>query len=345
MKKLLSIILLALCFSTSHAAQINKIVFFGDSLTDDGNLYQRFKGMLPKEPYSQGRFSNGPVWAEDVKNYYYEKYGIAYHNDAMGGATAKFHFPDGKNFSPTTLEEEIDNYLEESASEDKTQTLYIIFIGSNDYFYTEDLTDNATTQQVVDVISESMVRLVQAGAKNFVVMTLPDTSRIPYAAKNGLVERLHRLIPLHNQKLQTAVEALRMTHPAIRVATVDIYNFFNDIIENPKKYNEKYHVNLVNTTDACWQGGYMTPHYNSLTAEMLNKALARSPDAQKLSNMVMQSPSLATAYQMSQAYSDEGAVECPNPEQYLFWDAMHPTQVVHQMLAKIAEESILNQLI
>lgn len=47
------------------AAAFNDIVAFGDSLTDNGNIYAISGGLLPDpDTYYEGRFSNGPVWVE-----------------------------------------------------------------------------------------------------------------------------------------------------------------------------------------------------------------------------------------------------------------------------------------
>jgi GDSL-like Lipase/Acylhydrolase len=46
--------------------QASNLVFFGDSLTDNGNLFKLTQGTLPDTPWWKGRFSNGPTYAEQL---------------------------------------------------------------------------------------------------------------------------------------------------------------------------------------------------------------------------------------------------------------------------------------
>ena len=58
---------LAACtFAGAASAQsYDRLVVFGDSLSDNGNLYLASGGTQPPSPpYYQGRFSSGPVWTE-----------------------------------------------------------------------------------------------------------------------------------------------------------------------------------------------------------------------------------------------------------------------------------------
>src|SRR6185503_19725473 len=72
----------------------NKIVFFGDSLSDDGNLYAYDFNFLPKSPpYFEGRFSNQYVWSDIVSASFAKDYGVTKDNYAFGGETAVFHNP------------------------------------------------------------------------------------------------------------------------------------------------------------------------------------------------------------------------------------------------------------
>jgi len=49
----------------AFATDFSNIVIFGDSLSDNGNLYAQTKKLVPDaRQYYQGRFSNGPVWVE-----------------------------------------------------------------------------------------------------------------------------------------------------------------------------------------------------------------------------------------------------------------------------------------
>ncbi|MBY0432097.1 MAG: hypothetical protein K2Q10_12920, partial [Rhodospirillales bacterium] len=52
----------------TQAAEFDRVIVFGDSLSDVGNLYTATAGQQPlSPPYADGRFSNGPVWAEYLR--------------------------------------------------------------------------------------------------------------------------------------------------------------------------------------------------------------------------------------------------------------------------------------
>ena len=48
------------------AASYTKIFAFGDSLSDAGNLFSESGQTIPLAPYKAGHFSNGPTWVEDL---------------------------------------------------------------------------------------------------------------------------------------------------------------------------------------------------------------------------------------------------------------------------------------
>ena len=111
----------------------NNIVFFGDSLTDNGNLSMVDFRFFPKSPpYFEGQFSNGSIWAELLAEHFYNKNFTQSSNYAVGGETAIFHNPtDG--FLPYSLAMSVDLYLLRTVLRTKSSTLFIIWVGANDY--------------------------------------------------------------------------------------------------------------------------------------------------------------------------------------------------------------------
>ena len=56
------------------ATPLHNVVVFGDSLSDNGNLYELMRHQLPPSPpYFEGRFSNGPVWIEHLMASYFSE--------------------------------------------------------------------------------------------------------------------------------------------------------------------------------------------------------------------------------------------------------------------------------
>src|ERR1700693_2489301 len=67
----------------ASASSFSSVVVYGDSLSDNGNLYSLI-GYPPSPPYYMGRFSNGPVIAEQLAAYL----GAPLYDFAVGGATS-----------------------------------------------------------------------------------------------------------------------------------------------------------------------------------------------------------------------------------------------------------------
>ncbi len=356
MKKIIFFLfLLSNLASFSFAGSFNQIIFFGDSLSDNGNLYQLLLHILPKSPpYFNGRFSNGPTWAEDVGKYYYDKshYTIGYQIYAWGGATAIFHLPTTEFISPTNLELEVNKYLIDSLLRDRSKTLFVIWIGGNDYLFYPDGDANKATQKVVDKISWAIMTLNNYGAKRFLILNLPDLSRVPYAQGRSSANNYHILTVMHNLKLDNAIKQLQSSHPDIKLSFLNTYDLLNDVIDHPEKYNQKYNVNLTNTTQACWSGSYwqkMDVTEKSLSEEIQAAFIAKKqaiPDdvnKETISKFIMQTPSLSYIYKMGRAYV-LGDVPCANANEYLFWDSIHPTEVTHKILSQMVVESLGDQL-
>ncbi len=317
-----SLFFVLLIFSAALFAQtISELVFFGDSLTDNGNLYNAVKKFVPKDPpYYKGRFSNGPVWADFMSVYFNEKYGTQTQNYAVGGATVVWR----SIFDPAVpyyLKQEVNSYVKSSSATNKDSVLYSLWIGANDYMDETKQPVDLLVKEVIDELVIQIRELIEHGGKNFVIIDLPDLSKSPYAKtiSQEQKDRLKLLSQLHHEKLLDAVHFLRKVYPAFHFIYVDGYDMFNDMTTNIQSYNQKYNKHIVNLTDSCWPGGYRGIHQN------------------------MDSTSLSIANDVAIAQS-LGVIPCNNPDDYLFWDSVHPSVVIHEIFANMVIETIEREL-
>lgn len=341
MKKLGLFFALLFCCSAVFAASFKNIIFFGDSLSDDGNLYRVLKVIPASPPYYFGRFSNGPVWSEivaaDLK-----KQGIGSLNEAVGDAAVMLRGP-FRDALPITLSAEIYNYLKDVGQADPT-ALYVIWIGANDYLDEQKEDPIDLVRDVTQGIQQSIEKLINAGAVNFLILNMPDLSRVPKASIDGNTARLGLLSEYHNTVLPQVLNDIQKHYPNVTFTQVDAYYFLNDLLDHPGKYSPT----ITNTTDPCWTGDYLSQQqYTAQDISYLNHELKinlpNDTHIQAISSGIMTSTVLSTAYQLHKLLA-AGLQPCDDPSQYVFWDKVHPTTVVHQLLAQIVENALTNQI-
>lgn len=351
----LTLIFLALFSSFAFAVDeptYNQIVIFGDSLSDNGNLYHTTLGLVPKSPpYYTGRFSNGPVWSDVVADYFTNENKTPTVNYAIGGETVNFHGP-WKGLSPFTFTASLDSYYLHTAFQDKTHTLFIIWLGGNDYLRDGD--PEQATNDVMSTMEKNIESLIHAGGKSFLLVNLPDLAFIPINSSNQNRDALHTLTILHNDKLLKLTEKLQQANPDIKLRLFDIFNTFGDMTKNLDAYNQKYQTHIKNITDACWDGSFSGAAMTVNEAEILKTLQTdyqqqtamnfdnhKTFDLQSLAHYVATTPSLREAYFVSRRF-ENNKTACAQPDDYAFWDHIHPTAAVHGILGKLFIEEISN---
>lgn len=318
----------------THAVTIDKIIVFGDSLSDNGNLYSiatkahaTIPGVpvIPKNPpYYEGRFTNGPVWVETLA----KNLNVPLSDYAYGGSWSE-SFPDSGVLVPFSLSMQVDFYLVYSAADfHKDQHLYVIWSGSNDYLSGRDDPDYATTNAVSN-IQNQIEWLVYYGAKYFVVLGVPDLGIIPASVDMGpnFVAAETKLSNMHNDKLAQMVQKEMADHPDTIIAYGDVNKYFHEIVKDPASYH------LKNVTEACFGGTYTY----ALRASMIN---AKEVQAAKLAHLdIINNPDLRSAY-ITSRLADSGEKACDNPDEYLFWDHVHPSRIIHQVIAQTIQTQL-----
>lgn len=277
------------------AAPLHNIIAFGDSLTDNGNLYEFMKHQLPQSPpYFEGRFSDGPIWIEYLTASLFPANPSAHLLDyAFGGAGVSEEDDDDALF---TLRREINSYLMTNHDKASADSLFVVWIGANNYLAVPDDAEKAL-QDVNLGIAHSLQRLVDKGAKNILVLNLPDLGRTPAAIEFGSIVELTHFAHEHNRLLNNTLVELKAKHPDVNWLFFDLNKAFDHVLENPQMYG------FDNITDTC---------ANSLVNELTRKSVLR---------MVANT---------SPKQSNDAC------KGYLFFDLVHPTALAHEILAEKA---------
>jgi len=263
--------------AVTHIAQGDGITFsdvivFGDSLSDNGNLYDLTGGFIPiSPPYYEGRFSNGPVWVEHLA----PQFGVpadAMTNYAIGGST-----------TDDVLDTQIADHIDNGSS--PGDALHIFWAGANDFLASDagDPIDPIIFDAMAN-IEDSITTLAGVGATTFLMPNLPDLAVTPrYLHDNpGDADRAHDYTLAFNDALTGLIASLE-SDLMIDIFQLDTFSLMNDIIADPSLFG------FTNVTD--------------------------------------------------RALLTDGTI-VDNPNEYLFWDDLHPTAPAHELFATYAADAI-----
>lgn len=295
---LLIVALLVVSVSTVLAKPITKMVVFGDSLSDNGNLYEYMKHQLPlSPPYFNGRFSNGYVWAELLAQKVFSADWSAHFLDyAFGGAGVLGPHGDFEDSTLFALNCEIDSYLLAHQEQASADSLFVVWIGANNYLTMPDDIEQA----VNDVgwgIRTSLQRLVDHGAQHILVINLPDLGQTPLAREFDTQTELHDYSASHNSLLEKNMTELTIQNPTVQWLFFDINALFQQALKNPQQFG------LINVTDSC---------------------SASMPDMKRLSSHGVLDMVAHMKPEMRQSTACNG---------YFFFDLVHPTAFIHQIVS------------
>ncbi len=234
----LTVALSTLLLPIAALAQISGVTSFGDSLSDNGNAFSVTGGTVPPSPpYFNGRFSNGPVWVENVISGF--NLSATSNNFAFGGATTGT--ANTTNVALPGLTTELDGFLQTTPTVDPNR-LFVVWAGANDYL------GGGQTNPTVTVgnLTTAVQRLTGAGATKLVVPNLPDLGRIPAGVANPAQSAgFSQLSAGHNTLLSASLQNLAQSNPNLSITPVDLAGLFNAAITNPGRFG------LTNVTQPC----------------------------------------------------------------------------------------------
>lgn len=307
-KCLIAAFLLAF-FSSVYAQKIDNFVVFGDSLSDNGNLYEYLKHQLPPSPpYFEGRFCNGYVWVEQLAQVYYpDSWKKHILNYAFGGAGVSLSFDDNSEEGDEvmfSLGKEIDSYLLAHQDKASPNSLYSIWIGANNYIANHTNPEKIAAG-VNNGIRKSLELLAKKGAKHILVFNLPDMGKSPASRMMYSEKEFSECSKFHNNGLRATVADLTKKYPEVQWILFDAAKVFADAAADPKKYG------FTNITDTCYQS-------------LVNTMLTKEEDVQFVLKM---SANLVKNEELAKDACDG----------YFFFDPVHPTALTHSILASMLQ--------
>lgn len=271
---------LSLLGATAAArAGYTTVYAFGDSLSDNGNLFAATGGAAPQPgDYYQGRFSNGPAAVE----YLAQGLGATLIDFAWGGAKTGFTNGAlaGTPLEMTGIRSQVASFqagLGGGAADGSA--LYFVWGAANDFQYDGYTPDVAAT--AIGNLVASVQTLYGLGARHIMVPGLADLGATPAGIASGFAPALTGLSAFFNAQLLATLSGLEASLAGSDLIFVDIFAAQHELIAHPGDHG------LTNVTGACFTGYVGIP-----------------------------------------------GTQCSTPDEYLYWDRIHPSAVAHRHLGQ-----------
>jgi phospholipase/lecithinase/hemolysin len=252
---------------TTPAGGFSTVYAFGDSLSDAGNVSLASLRKVPVAGiYSGGRFSNGSVWVQDLA----QNLGLLAVKPSLAGGTdyaygeAQTGTTPVHTANPSDLASQLGQFVA-SVPKPSPAALYTVSVGSNDVLEIANSKETpaqqqASVQQAVKNEANFIAGLVAHGAKNVVVLSVPDLGNTPYErARPATAATSSALTQTYNAELGAALRQI-MASGAASIDYVNTYNMLDTAVANPGAYG------FTNVTQPVWNGNLTDSHSGTLKA-------------------------------------------------------------------------------
>jgi phospholipase/lecithinase/hemolysin len=226
--------------------KITKLLVFGDSLSDPGNLNKLTQGAaLPPRVFYKSRFANGPIWTDYVSqslNWGMDNFAVGFAETKNGGSMGEADIP--------SLLQQISGSKSELKKFDFASTLVVIWIGPQNYIKNavkaQDANQNPVTEtlekqvkQAIADIQDGIEDLTDIGFRQFVIGTMPELgglSRNPKDPPKASDAVLYAVTAAHNTALRAMIKDLPNEMPEVNVTVFQAHEINLKTNENPKAY-------------------------------------------------------------------------------------------------------------
>ncbi|GLI61124.1 hypothetical protein VaNZ11_003398, partial [Volvox africanus] len=286
------------------------LVFFGDSLTDSGNVFDA-AGVPDPKIYFKGRFTNGPNWADimlkTMQNSVKDKQFVRSYNYAYGGATACTNPAQSYPFIKDLTGQVGDFAADVQRGKIRltgTKTLVFQYIGVDDFltYFGSLLKSNGTptAEGAAKVLQDTVACRVAGTAAAATVTGVTDIVILPLAPLH-----MSSIVPPEYRDLLLKVEA------ASADATLAAMVKLNNTLAAAPANTPGAGVRIWVLGDTRW---------------VTNGASKVNPPFLHIEEPCFVQP-------VSSLVITPGIQVCTDPENYFFYDQVHPTTRFHNWFA------------
>lgn len=293
---------------TSPTQTLDRIIVLGDSLSDNQNMYNASQWRLPqRESWFLGHFTNYKVWVE----YLSEKAHLPLYNWAVGGAgTEEVNPSTGALPDPlipiVPKQFYLPGMVEQANSWQQYMKVAKNYQVEKSLFFImiggNDIISYGTPlQNMLAAQEKTLETLLSAGVKHIIVMNLVDVSKAP-------------VFEFPDKKGKQAEVAAKVMQYNAGLQEL-VYRL------SIKYAAQSVHIRLFDT------------------AALLEKLLAH-PEQYGITNTTQSCLAIDTVSSFNYMQKQKPRAACQNPEEYVFWDTLHPTTRIHKILADALFEVI-----
>ncbi|KAJ2911017.1 hypothetical protein GGI21_000266 [Coemansia aciculifera] len=282
------------------------LYIFGDSLSDVGTLKELTLGLVPAQPYWNGRFSSGPVWNE----YLAKLLNFNLYNRAIGGSTSDNDHDtiiDVLNIKIPSTEDQINffkfthplYFLDSTINND----IAVLEVGANDFFAEKTALTNGNitatffTDQLASTVVSQLETMRKIGFKNIVLTNMAAIQNTPMATTDGIVDMTTTVVTQYNTKIAAAASAWASKASGVNSFMLsDIGSFVQVTVTSPAIAAA---LGLTDVTNACLGVGY---------------------DGYSLETLISSAMGIAPT---------KGV--CTDPSNHYFFDDVHPAERVQRL--------------
>ena len=134
-------------------------------------------------------------------------------------------------------------FTETTKNYEPQNTLFLILIGGNDFV------GGRSVDAVISDVNQSLQQLSNSGAKNIVILKLPNVAYTPMIRSanpdpDKYKEKVSQYAAIIS-KYNTGLSSLKDTYPELNIKLFDAYALFDAVVQDPNKFA------LTNVQDSC----------------------------------------------------------------------------------------------